>query len=71
MSQLIAATFLLSCAAPTQTEGFHAAEYAAGTGPSENLDLPAPFDTPSARNNSKVIGWPQRQNADRPRPASM
>ncbi|HYJ16716.1 MAG TPA: sorbosone dehydrogenase family protein, partial [Candidatus Limnocylindria bacterium] len=33
--------------------------YAAGTGPADQLRLPAPFDTPSARNQSKVIGWPQ------------
>jgi len=33
--------------------------YAAGTGPAEQLKLPAPFATPSARNQSKVIGWPQ------------
>ena len=32
--------------------------YAPGTGPAEQLRLPAPFATPSARNNSKVIGWP-------------
>lgn len=34
-------------------------QYAPGTGPADRLRLPAPFDTPSARNNSKVIGWPQ------------
>ena len=33
--------------------------YAPGTGPHDQLQLPAPFATPSARNNSKVIGWPQ------------
>ena len=33
--------------------------YAAGTGPADQLQLPAPFATPSARNQSKVIGWPQ------------
>ncbi|MGZ9156779.1 MAG: PQQ-dependent sugar dehydrogenase, partial [Candidatus Binatia bacterium] len=33
--------------------------YAAGTGPADQLQLPAPFDTPSVRNQSKVIGWPQ------------
>src|ERR687892_1134493 len=35
------------------------ANYAPGTGPSEQLLLPTPFATPSARNNSKVIGWPK------------
>ncbi|HEY2987762.1 MAG TPA: sorbosone dehydrogenase family protein, partial [Candidatus Binatia bacterium] len=33
--------------------------YAPGTGPSDQLQLPMPFATPSARNNSKVIGWPK------------
>lgn len=33
--------------------------YAPGTGPAEQLKLPAPFATPSVRNTSKVIGWPQ------------
>lgn len=28
-------------------------------GPSETLKLPPPFATPSARNTSKVIGWPK------------
>src|ERR1041384_8132907 len=28
-------------------------------GPSDKLQLPAPFATPSARNTSKVIGWPK------------
>jgi len=32
--------------------------YATGTGPADQLQLPAPFDTPSVRNQSKVIGWP-------------
>ena len=58
MSQVIAAAFLLSCAATTHT-GVANRQYAPGTGPSDKLQLPAPFDTPSARNNSKVIGWPK------------
>lgn len=29
------------------------------TGPSDQIVLPPPFATPSARNNSKVIGWPE------------
>ena len=33
--------------------------YAPGTGPIDKLALPKPFETPSARNNSKVIGWPK------------
>jgi glucose/arabinose dehydrogenase len=34
-------------------------QHAAGTGPAEQLRLPAPFETPSVRNTSKVIGWPK------------
>ena len=33
-------------------------QHAAGTGPAEQLRLPGPFETPSVRNTSKVIGWP-------------
>src|SRR5262245_2949099 len=33
--------------------------YAPGTGPADQLQMPQPFATPSARNNSKVIGWPK------------
>jgi len=33
-------------------------QHAAGTGPAEQLRMPAPFETPSVRNTSKVIGWP-------------
>jgi glucose/arabinose dehydrogenase len=33
-------------------------QYAPGTGPADQLKLPPPFATPSARNTSKVIGWP-------------
>ena len=58
VSQVMAAAFLLSCAATTQT-GVPNKQYAANTGPADQLQLPAPFDTPSARNNSKVIGWPK------------
>ena len=31
--------------------------------PGRQTPLPAPFATPSARNQSKVIGWPQGKNA--------
>jgi len=34
-------------------------KHPAGTGPAEQLRLPAPFATPSVRNTSKVIGWPK------------
>jgi len=39
--------FVLSCPAAAQI------------GPSDTLQLPAPFATPSVRNVSKVVGWPQ------------
>src|SRR5215475_10790582 len=58
LGQVVAAAFLLSCATMNQTTvADH--QYATGTGPSDKLQLPAPFATPSARNNSKVIGWPK------------
>src|ERR1035437_9888553 len=31
---------------------------AQGTGPTDKIQLPPPFATPSARNQSTVIGWP-------------
>jgi glucose/arabinose dehydrogenase len=40
------------------SEGPIKAGYAPGTGPADQLKLPAPFATPSVRNTSKVIGWP-------------
>jgi glucose/arabinose dehydrogenase len=40
------------------SEGPIKAGYAPGTGPADQLRLPAPFATPSVRNTSKVIGWP-------------
>ena len=55
MSQVVAAAFLLSCAATTQTSVANR-QYAVGTGPSDKLQLPTPFATPSVRNTSKVIG---------------
>ena len=58
MSQVIAAAFLLSCTATTQTSVANR-QYAVGTGPSDELQLPTPFATPSVRNTSKVIGWPK------------
>ena len=36
------------------------------TGPPENLVLPPPFATPSARNTSKVIGWPKGRTPTAP-----
>ena len=49
--------FVISCTA-TQNNPARIA-YSPGTGPADQLQLPTPFATPSARNNSKVIGWPQ------------
>ena len=45
----------LSCSAQNNSSE---SQYAPGTGPTDRLQLPAPFATPSARNQSKVIGWP-------------
>ena len=45
----------LSCSAQNNSSE---SQYAPGTGPTDRLHLPAPFATPSARNQSKVIGWP-------------
>src|SRR5262245_21639210 len=58
MVPLIAAALVLSCAATNETRVANR-QYAPGTGPSDKLQLAAPFATPSARNNSKVIGWPK------------
>ena len=53
----VVAVFILSVGAATQTGAPN--RYAPGTGPADKLQLPAPFATPSVRNNSKVIGWPK------------
>src|SRR5215208_2034387 len=45
----------ISCSAQNNSSE---SQYAPGTGPAERLQLPAPFATPSARNQSRVIGWP-------------
>ena len=58
MSLATIAMFILSCATTTHTDA-PTGQYVAGTGPIDKLQLPAPFATPSARNTSKVIGWPQ------------
>ena len=58
LGQVVAAAFLLSCATTNETTVPNH-RYATGTGPSDKLQLPAPFATPSARNNSKVVGWPK------------
>src|SRR5438128_4075060 len=58
MSLATIAMFILSCATTTYTDA-PTGQYVAGTGPIDKLQLPAPFATPSARNTSKVIGWPK------------
>jgi len=58
VAPIFVAAFVSSCAATLEAPVVNA-RYAPGTGPSEQLQLPAPFATPSARNNSKVIGWPK------------
>jgi hypothetical protein len=50
-------TLILSCASQTRSQ-LSSNQYAPGTGPSDQLQLPAPFASPSVRNTSKVIGWP-------------
>ena len=57
IAAMIGAAAIFSCGV-TQNER-SAVEYPAGIGPVDRLSLPAPFDTPSARNTSKVIGWPK------------
>ena len=51
------AAWTLSCA--TAQNDSREITFAPGTGPIDKLALPAPFTTPSARNTSKVIGWPK------------
>ena len=51
------AAWTLSCA--TAQNDSREMTFAPGTGPIDKLALPAPFATPSARNTSKVIGWPK------------
>jgi glucose/arabinose dehydrogenase len=53
---VIVGALAVACATARENGVKHA--YAPGTGPVDQLRLPAPFATPSARNNSKVIGWP-------------
>jgi glucose/arabinose dehydrogenase len=48
---------ILSCSSETRSQ-LSSSHYAPGTGPADNLRLPAPFATASVRNTSKVIGWP-------------
>jgi glucose/arabinose dehydrogenase len=58
VTQVVVSAFILSCAAATPPIVANR-EYLTGTGPADKLHLPPPFATPSARNNSKVIGWPK------------
>ena len=51
------AAWTFSCA--TAQNDSREMTFAPGTGPIDKLALPAPFATPSARNTSKVIGWPK------------
>jgi len=50
----VAAPTLFATAALAQAQPRSAAEY----GPGDEVKLVAPFSTPSARNRSKVVGWP-------------
>src|SRR3989338_2079875 len=58
ISLAMVVVFVLSRAATTQTD-VPGAQHMTGVGPSEKLQLPPPFATPSVRNTSKVIGWPK------------
>src|SRR5262245_22563080 len=58
VSQAMVALFILLCGATTQTDILNT-QYNAGIGPSEKIQLPQPFATPSVSNASKVIGWPK------------
>src|SRR5262249_61600791 len=62
VSQVVAAALLLSCTTSTPT-GVANRQYAAGTGPSDKLPMPAPLATPSARKNSKAIGRSKHKRA--------
>ena len=57
LSRAIGVMFVLSCSNTTKSD-FAADRFELGTGPTEVLQLPKPFETPSVRNTSKVIGWP-------------
>ena len=57
IATLIGAAMIYSCA--TTQDNRANLQYAPGTGPADQLQMPQPFATPSARNNSKVIGWPK------------
>ena len=57
LTAAVVTAFVLSCA--TARDKPARTTYSPGTGPADQLQLPPPFATPSARNNSKVIGWPQ------------
>jgi len=57
LTATVVTAFVLACAT-AQNNPVRMA-YSPGTGPADQLQLPTPFATPSARNNSKVIGWPQ------------
>jgi glucose/arabinose dehydrogenase len=57
-SAVIVALLVLLCAHTTQTDVVNS-QNMPGVGPSEKIKLPRPFATPSASNNSKVIGWPK------------
>jgi hypothetical protein len=55
---IVAVAFILSCAAANQPE-VQRGQSMVGVGPADKIQLPPPFATPSARNTSKVIGWPK------------
>ena len=59
VSTLVGAALIYACTTAQDNRATH--QYAPGTGPADQLQMPQPFATPSARNNSKVIGWPKEK----------
>jgi glucose/arabinose dehydrogenase len=57
VATLVGAALIYACTTAQDNRATH--QYAPGTGPADQLQMPQPFATPSARNNSKVIGWPK------------
>jgi glucose/arabinose dehydrogenase len=57
MGLSLCAAWLFSCVMTSESPV--KAGYAPGTGPADQLKLPAPFATSSVRNPSKVVGWPK------------
>src|SRR5918993_747267 len=57
ISLALTSLLIVSCSSETRSQ-LSSRQYAPGTGPADQLQLPPPFATASVRNTSKVIGWP-------------